>query len=112
MMFITLPSQKVTLKTTLISAGYITNSLRVEDEWRFRVEAEKGSDWSALASVHISQQEFIMEAFQSALWREPDPMGRCWADEQFSRKRPRKEVLKHLYSSEEQLFKVAEKHGL
>lgn len=103
---------EATLKTHLLAAGFRPGEITLDDGWLFRVKAEKVEDWTEALSQVCDNEAFATVCFQAALWRDPEELGVAWCVLELAAGRTRRQLLKHLYASEERLYRTAARNGL
>lgn len=98
---------EATLRCHLLAAGFRPGEIAVDDGWLFRVSSTKAEDWTELLKADLSDRAFSERVAQVALEREMDEPGLTWCLARLAGGRPRREVLKHYFASEERLYLMA-----
>lgn len=104
-----------TLRVHLLAAGYTIDSFEETDLWLFHVDCRKTENWLDIlpATKKLTDQEFVNLIFKECFGRKPDNLaGTHLINELKSKNMSRKDALKHLMSSRERLYYIAQKHKL
>lgn len=106
---------EATLKVHLLAAGYRIESFEIRDKWLFHVNAKK--DYDLIESVkknsNKSNSDFTDWVFKEAFGRRPDELGGVHILNELEAGRSTKlEVAKHLFSSPERLYHIAQQNNL
>lgn len=103
-----------TLRVHLLAAGFDVNRIWLTDKWLLNAEATKSSSWSRLAtdSDELSDHDYIDAIYRSALHRGADASGLEFLTTEMAAQRlDRRGALRHVMTSPEHLFVVADQHG-
>lgn len=103
----------MSLTVHLLAAGYDVDRIWISDRWLLNAEATKVAPWTRLASdASLGDHEFITEMYRSVLFREAEPSAVDYFREQLGTGAlDRRAALKHVYTSPERLFVIAERSG-
>lgn len=103
----------MSLTVHLIASGYRVDRLWVSDRWLLNAEATKVHGWSDLADDQgLDDDEFVRAMYEQVLFRAPDDGAVAYFRERSSSgSLDRRAALKHVYTSPERLFAIAERNG-
>jgi hypothetical protein len=103
----------MSLTVHLIASGYRVDRLWVSDRWLLNAEATKVDSWTRLAEDRaLDDDAFIRTMYEQVLFREPDEGAIAYFRERLGGGSiDRRAALKHVYTSPERLFALAERHG-
>ena len=105
---------ETTLKIHLLAAGFDVDRIWITDRWLLNAEATKVTSWSSMARdlSGLSVADCVRAIYSAVLRRDPNEGELAHLVDELSAERmDRYETLRHVTSSPERLFVVAEQHG-
>jgi len=101
-----------TLKVQVLAAGFEIEEFQERGGWLYWLRARKVFDWTAPLDESLSDEQFVVQAWRQALWREAPEIYLNSLVRELGTGRSRRSVLKQLFSSEERRSRTAVKHNL
>jgi hypothetical protein len=106
---------EVTLKAHVLAAELEMHEMTLRDEWLLGVRAMKSKAWDGYIPSLTGQSDeaFVRETFQRAVYEEPNPaslknaLGRLTAQSA-----TRRQIAREVFQSEHRLYAIAAKHSL
>jgi predicted SAM-dependent methyltransferase len=103
---------EATLRTYVMSAGFAVDSMELHDDWLFLMQAHKTLDWTDLLDMSLSDESFLLAAYERALFRRPEEPFTSSHYRDLAAGQPRRALLKQLFASAERNYRVAQRQGL